>query len=56
MMQTIHDMVEEANKKGSANSTNIIRNRLEQEHKIKVSKRTVNRMMHELNCYWGTGV
>ncbi|OAQ28301.1 hypothetical protein K457DRAFT_126709 [Linnemannia elongata AG-77] len=47
-------MVEETNKKGSANSTNIIRNRLEQEHKIKVSKRTVNRMMHELNCYWGT--
>ncbi|KAF9115316.1 hypothetical protein BGW39_003083, partial [Mortierella sp. 14UC] len=56
LMAVIHAMVEETNKKGAANSLNIIRNRLQQEHNIKVSKRTVNRVIHKLNCYWGTGV
>jgi hypothetical protein len=54
-METIHGIVEKTNKEGAANSTNIIRNRLEQEHGVNISKRTVNRRMNEI-CYWGTGV
>lgn len=54
-MAKIHGIVEQTNKEGAANSTNIVRNRLEQEHGVNVSKRTVNRRMNEI-CYWGTGV
>ena len=54
-MAKIHGIVEQTNKEGAANSTNIVRNRLQQEHGVNISKRTVNRRMNDI-CYWGTGV
>ena len=55
MMAKIHGVVEKTNTEGAANSTNIIRSRLEQGHGVTISKRTVNRRMNGI-CYWETDV
>lgn len=54
-MAKIHGIFEQTNKEGVANSTNIVRNILELEHGVNISKRTVNRRMGDIS-YWGMGV
>jgi hypothetical protein len=51
----ILQVIEEINKEGSASSIQEVKRRLFEQHKVVYSKRTLNRRMVDLGCFWGAG-
>ncbi|KAF9303478.1 hypothetical protein BGZ91_009101, partial [Linnemannia elongata] len=52
---SVLDILKKTNEEGVLNSAVVVRNRLKEDYGVEVSKRTVNRIMKELGCYWGRG-
>ncbi|KAG9062142.1 hypothetical protein KI688_006474 [Linnemannia hyalina] len=55
LKEIIYTIIKDTSNDGLPNSIHLIRNRLEQDFNFKVSVRTINRTLHDLGCYWGTG-